>query len=51
MWGQENIVADALSRSVAAVQSDLVDLEAIADFQVTDTDTQTYRFNLKSFKL
>ena len=51
MWGQENIVADALSRSVAAVQSDLVDLEAIADAQVTDTDTQTYRSKLQSFKM
>ena len=47
--GQENVVADALSRSVAAVQTDLIDLEAIADAQSTDADTINQKPQLKAF--
>ena len=49
--GQENVVADTLSRSISTVQSDVVDLEAIANAQLNDPDTNQHRENLKEFNL
>lgn len=49
--GEENIVADTLSRSINSVQIDYVDLEEIALAQQTDTDTATNRDRLQAFPL
>ena len=40
--GEENIVADTLSRNVNSVQVDTFDLLSIANLQATDQETKDY---------
>ena len=45
--GQDNVVADALSRSIMSVSLDHIDLQQIAAEQSKDEETQSYRSKLK----
>jgi len=47
--GRDNVVADTLSRSVNAIECNVVDLEHIAISQDADTETKTYQERLKPF--
>lgn len=47
--GQDNLVADCLSRSVCSVQIDVFDLPAIAAAQACDKDVQDKKETLRSF--
>ena len=49
--GSENIVADALSRSVNAISLDFPDLEKLATMQEHDTELTGYKHRLKQFPL
>jgi len=49
--GEENIVADTLSRAVNSVSADVFDLYAIAMNQSSDCEIEEYRERLKSFPL
>ena len=49
--GSENIVADALSRSVNEINLDFPDLETLAIMQETDTELNDYKPRLKEFPL
>ena len=49
--GEENIVADTLSRNVNSVQVDTFDLLSIANLQATDQETKDYLHKLKPFPL
>ena len=49
--GDQNIVADCLSRPANAVMLDACDLPEIADIQSSDEESQTYSSRLKLFKL
>jgi len=49
--GNDNVVADALSRSISAVQADVLDLEALAEAQKDDVEVASFRDKLKSFSL
>ena len=49
--GQDNIVADCLSRSVNAIQVDATDLPAIAKMQITDEEIKEYSEKLTDFPL
>ena len=48
--GQDNIVADCLSRPVNAVQTDIFDLPSISEQQISDVEFQQYKDKLKPFK-
>lgn len=49
--GEENIVADCMSRSIASVHVDLFDLTSLAVEQEKDSEIDEYRDRLKSFEL
>ena len=49
--GRDNIVADCLSRPIAAVSTDIYDLPGIARAQLTDPEIDAYRDRLKIFAL
>jgi len=49
--GSDNVVADALSRTVSSVSIDPTDLQSIAEHQVKDTETQTHKEKLKEYPL
>ena len=49
--GQDNIVADCLSRAVNAVHVDAADLPSIAKMQIDDNEIKDYIENLKEFTL
>ena len=49
--GDQNIVADCLSRPANAVMLDVCDLPEIADIQSSDEETQKYSEKLRPFKL
>jgi len=49
--GDQNIVADCLSRPTNAVMLDVIDLPILAEKQETDTETKAYSANLKPFTL
>ena len=49
--GRDNIVADCLSRPIAAVSTDIYDLPGIACAQLTDPEIDAYRDRLKIFAL
>ena len=48
--GNQNVVADCLSRPANAVMLDACDLPEISDVQSSDEETQTYSSRLKLFK-
>ena len=49
--GCDNIVADAFSRNVNAIEIDFPDLSNIAEMQKIDPEIEEYRSQLKSYKL
>ena len=49
--GEDNVVADCLSRPVSSVSVDLYDLAGIAETQSTDTEILEYKDRLKLFKI
>ena len=49
--GEENIVADTLSRNVNSVQVNTFDLLSIANLQAIDQETKDYLHKLKPFPL
>ena len=48
--GNDNIVADCLSRPANAVTCDIFDLPALVELQQNDEEMKTYLQNLKSYK-
>jgi len=49
--GDQNVVADCLSRPVNAVSLDLTDLPALAEAQLTDNETKENSHKLKSYNI
>ena len=49
--GEDNIVADCLSRPVCAVTIDPCDLPAISESQKTDEELKTYESQLKTYEI
>jgi len=49
--GSDNIVADAFSRSVSAIEIDFPDLSNIADTQKLDNEIKDYEDRLKSYNI
>lgn len=47
--GDKNIVADCLSRPALAVSVDFFDLSALAELQIHDEETKSYKDKLKSY--
>lgn len=47
--GQDNIVADCLSRPVCASQVDVFDIQGLAQAQLNDPEIETYKDRLKSY--